>query len=318
MSSTHYPSRRGLFAALLTLMLVLASMLSTVTPTLAGAASWTIEREGDAGPNVKTIQHLLRQRGSTIVADGDFGPATKSAVISFQSANGLVADGIVGPNTWSKLVVTVDVGSSGEAVRGLQVQLNKNGYTSIAVDGVYGTATGNAVTDFKTKHFLTGGTTVGPTTWEHLVGSASSGGTGGYSLPLAKSALPRSEYDDPHHDYPAIDLPVPTGTPVYATRGGTATRLSGSSCGNGYSVAGNDGATYTYCHLNSFVAANGTVNTGQLLGYSGNTGRSTGPHLHFAIKYGGVSRCPQNMLLAIYDGTAVPSPSSLPTSGCTY
>jgi peptidoglycan hydrolase-like protein with peptidoglycan-binding domain len=318
MSSTHYPSRRGLFVALLTLMLVLASMLSTVTPTLAGTASWTIEREGDAGPNVKTIQYLLRQRGSTIVADGDFGPATKSAVVSFQSANGLVADGIVGPNTWSKLVVTVDVGSSGEAVRGLQVQLNKNGYSSIVVDGVYGTATGNAVTDFKTKHALTGGTTVGPTTWEHLVGSASSGGTGGYSLPLSKSALPRSEYDDPHHDYPAIDLPVGTGTPVYATRGGTATRLSGSSCGNGYSVAGNDGATYTYCHLNSFVAASGTVNTGQLLGYSGNSGNSTGPHLHFAIKYGGVSRCPQNMLLAIYDGTAVPSPSSLPTSGCTY
>jgi len=135
---------------------------------------------------------------------------------------------------------------------------------------------------------------------------------------VAKSALPRSEYDDPHHDYPAIDLPVGTGTPVYATRGGTATRLSGSSCGNGYSVAGNDGATYTYCHFSSFSAANGTVNTGQLLGYSGNTGNSSGPHLHFAIKYGGVSRCPQNMLLAIYDGTTVPSPSSLPTSGCSY
>ncbi|HEY0605725.1 MAG TPA: peptidoglycan-binding protein [Herpetosiphonaceae bacterium] len=318
MIQSYRSSRRGLFAALLTLMFVLASMLGTSTPTSAHTTTWTIEREGDAGPNVKTIQHLLRQRGSTIVADGDFGPATKSAVISFQSANGLVADGIVGPNTWSKLVVTVDVGSSGEAVRGLQVQLNKNGYTSIVVDGAYGSATSNAVTDFKSKHALTGGTTVGPTTWEHLVGSSSTGGTGGYSLPIAKSVLPRSEYDDPHHDYPAIDLPVSTGTAVYATRGGTATRLSGSSCGNGYSVAGNDGATYTYCHLNSFVAANGTVNTGQLLGYSGNTGNSTGPHLHFAIKYGGVSRCPQNMLLAIYDGTTVPSPSSLPTSGCTY
>ncbi|MFC7109763.1 hypothetical protein ACFQQB_60875 [Nonomuraea rubra] len=38
-------------------------------------------------------------------------------------------------------------------------------------------------------------------------------GTPSFSLPLPRTALPRSEYDDPHHDYPAIDLPVGTGTP---------------------------------------------------------------------------------------------------------
>ena len=316
MTASFHSSRR-LVSILMSLMVILGLALGTATPTSAGAASWTIESEGDAGPNVKAVQYLLRQRGYSLTADGDFGPITKSKVIEFQRANGLAADGVVGPNTWGKLILTVRQGSSGEAVRGVQTLLVKNG-RNVAVDGIFGSGTHSAVVNFQSAHGLTADGIVGPITWEHLVGSASSGGTGGYALPLPKSALPRSEYDDPHHDYPAIDLPVPTGTPVYATRGGNATRLSGSSCGNGYSVAGNDGATYVYCHLNSFVAGNTTVNTGQLLGYSGNTGNSTGPHLHFGIKYGGVSRCPQRLLLAIYDGVAVPHPSTLPTTGCYY
>jgi peptidoglycan hydrolase-like protein with peptidoglycan-binding domain len=315
----HSPRRR--FASIvLTLMLVLGAALSNATPA-AALAAWTNESEGDIGPNVKTLQYLLRQRGYSLDADGDFGPITKSKVVAFQQANGLTADGIVGPNTWSKLIMTVREGSNGDAVRAVQTLLVKNG-RSVAVDGAFGPGTKSAVINFQSAHGLTADGIVGPQTWQQLEGSGNGGGGGGgggYALPLAKSALPRSEYDDPHHDYPAIDLPVPTGTRVYATRGGTATRVSGSSCGYGYVVSGSDGATYTYCHLSSFSAGNGsTVSAGQLLGYSGNTGNSTGPHLHFAIKYGGVSRCPQRMLLAIYDGTTVPSPGSLPTTGCYY
>ncbi len=318
MTAPFHSSRRGFASIVLSLAFILSLVLGTATPTSAGAATWTYESEGDIGPNVKAVQYLLRQRGYSLAADGDFGPITKSAVVNFQQANGLAADGIVGPNTWGKLIVTVREGSTGEAVKGVQTLLVKNG-RSVAVDGIFGSGTKSAVVNFQSAHGLTADGIVGPITWEHLVGSGNgSSGTGGYSLPVPRSALPRSEYDDPHHDYPAIDLPVPTGTPVYATRGGNATRVSGSSCGYGYSVAGSDGATYTYCHLNSFVAGNTSVSTGQLLGYSGNTGNSTGPHLHFAIKYGGVSRCPQKLLLAIYDGVAVPHPSTLPTTGCYY
>lgn len=312
-------SRHRLFTTALTLLFVLAATLSSATPA-AALAAWTVESEGDIGPNVKAAQFLLRQRGHNILADGDFGPQTKSAVVSFQQANGLAADGAVGPNTWSKLIVTVREGSNGEAVKAVQTLLVKNG-RSVSVDGAFGPGTKSAVISFQSAHGLAADGVVGPNTWQQLEGSGNGGGGGGttgYSLPLAKSVLPRSEYDDPHHDYPAIDLPVGTGTRVYAVRSGTATRVSGSSCGNGYTVAGNDGATYTYCHLSSFSAGNGAVSAGQLLGLSGNTGNSTGPHLHFAIKYGGVSRCPQRMLLAIYDGTSVPSASSLPTSGCSY
>jgi hypothetical protein len=59
---------------------------------------------GDRGPEVKRLQQLLATRtGTRIVADGDFGPATRAAVIAFQAANGLVPDGAVGKKTWAAL-----------------------------------------------------------------------------------------------------------------------------------------------------------------------------------------------------------------------
>ena len=150
------------------------------------------------------------------------------------------------------------------------------------------------------------------------VTSTSGGGTT-YSLPVPKSALPRSEYDDPHHDYPAIDLPVPTGTPAYAVRAGTVTRINDSSCGMGINLTGTDGAVYTYCHLSAWSVASGaTVTAGQRIGSTGNTGNSTGPHLHFGIRTGSTRRCPQPFLLAIYDGVTPPAATSLPTTGCYY
>ncbi|HYF63717.1 MAG TPA: peptidoglycan-binding protein [Herpetosiphonaceae bacterium] len=297
--------------------LVCATLLSGTRPA-AALANWPLVKIGQNGPNVTAVQYLLRHRGYTLTVDGAFGSGTESVVKQFQSANGLTADGVVGANTWAKLVVTLDPGANNNAVRALQTQLAKHGY-SIAVDGAWGAATTGAVNDFKADHYLGGGSTVGATTWQELTGAGNGGASGGYSLPVARSLLPRGEYDDPHHDYPAIDLPVSSGTPIYAVSGGTATRINDSSCGLGYSVAGNDGASYAYCHFSGYAAAgNATVSAGQLLGYSGNTGNSTGPHLHLGIKYGGLRRCPQTLLLAIYDGVAVPAPSTLPTSGCSY
>lgn len=55
-------------------------------------------RMGDKGEAVKKLQLLLK-----IAADGDFGPATKAAVIKFQKAKSLYADGIVGKNSWAAL-----------------------------------------------------------------------------------------------------------------------------------------------------------------------------------------------------------------------
>ena len=60
---------------------------------------------GSQGADVMKIQQALQLAGfSPGPIDGVFGPRTKTAVQSFQSAHGLAIDGIVGPNTWSKLL----------------------------------------------------------------------------------------------------------------------------------------------------------------------------------------------------------------------
>jgi len=142
-----------------------------------------------------------------------------------------------------------------------------------------------------------------------------------YALPVARSSLARAAYARPHHDYPAVDLPVPLGTPVHVIRGGTVTSAGPSGrCGLGVVVQATDGGRYVYCHLSRIdVAAGAVVTTGSVLGLSGNTGRSTGPHLHVGLSslIGGV-RCPQALLLAVYDGSTVPAPPALATSGCSY
>jgi hypothetical protein len=60
---------------------------------------------GKTGPEVRAAQKLLKDKfGYAINVDGIFGPDTKNAVKDFQTANGLVSDGIVGPLTWKKLI----------------------------------------------------------------------------------------------------------------------------------------------------------------------------------------------------------------------
>ena len=62
---------------------------------------------GSKGDKVRVLQELLKGRGydlGTYGVDGDFGAATETAAMSFQAINGLAADGIVGENTWRKLL----------------------------------------------------------------------------------------------------------------------------------------------------------------------------------------------------------------------
>lgn len=87
-----------------------------------------------------------------------------------------------------------------------------------------------------------------------------------------------------------IDMACPTGTPIYATRSGTVTKASYQAGGAGYYVSINhgDGFASIYMHMTRYVVASGqSVSQGQLIGYVGSTGVSTGPHLHFGISYGG-------------------------------
>ena len=87
-----------------------------------------------------------------------------------------------------------------------------------------------------------------------------------------------------------VDMACPQGTPIYATRAGKVTTASYQAGGAGYYVSINhlDGFASIYMHMTHFVVSAGqTVTQGQLIGYVGSTGISTGPHLHFGISYAG-------------------------------
>ena len=87
-----------------------------------------------------------------------------------------------------------------------------------------------------------------------------------------------------------IDLACPQGTPIYATRAGRVTTASYQAGGAGNYVSINhlDGFSSIYMHMTHYVVYPGqNVAQGQLIGYVGSTGISTGPHLHFGISYAG-------------------------------
>lgn len=108
------------------------------------------------------------------------------------------------------------------------------------------------------------------------------------ACPTVAPPLPAGAYTgtpDVHHDYPAVDLAVPEGTPVYAVVGGEV-RYVGGDCGTGVAVTGAD--EWIYCHGSRRTVEEGaTVNPGDQIMESGNTGFSTGPHLHIQERKGG-------------------------------
>jgi hypothetical protein len=161
--------------------------LSVVTPPLydtnprvvATLSPWPLVDKGDREHPVQTLQHLLRARGRFVVVDGIFGPKTDAAVRSFQEQKGLTVDGIVGPRTWLALIVTVEPGSQGEAVRAVQVEfqfrnLSGDPQNGLSVDGIFGPETEAAVRGFQEAlaadiPTVTVDGIVGPVTWQALV-----------------------------------------------------------------------------------------------------------------------------------------------------
>ena len=87
-----------------------------------------------------------------------------------------------------------------------------------------------------------------------------------------------------------VDMAAAQGTPIYAAKSGKVTTASYQAGGAGYYVSINhgDGFSSIYMHMTHFIVSPGQyVTAGQVIGYVGSTGGSTGPHLHFGISYNG-------------------------------
>jgi murein DD-endopeptidase MepM/ murein hydrolase activator NlpD len=124
-----------------------------------------------------------------------------------------------------------------------------------------------------------------------------------YGIPLAIGQVARISqgfhgafsHHDPANEY-AVDFDVPEGTPVYAAREGTVVDVierfergglaEAEDAANVVRILHADGTVAEYAHLKhdgAIVTTGQLVEKGDLIAYSGNTGRTTGPHLHFAV-----------------------------------
>jgi peptidoglycan hydrolase-like protein with peptidoglycan-binding domain len=139
---------------------------------------------GATGADVKRVQRILVMIKLLDFAsiDGSYGAKTEAAVKSFQTGNGLTADGIVGSHTWSAFPAdpntpTLQSGASGSAVTALQQGLLKfdgpgTATDPGAADGQFGPKTKKAVQAYQQQHNLTADGIVGDKTWWVPAGGA--------------------------------------------------------------------------------------------------------------------------------------------------
>lgn len=137
--------------------------------------------------------------------------------------------------------------------------------------------------------------------------ASSSGGasSGSFAFPLAYSTGVTCAYGPRVHPingnksfHYGVDLAAGMNTEIYATKSGTVTGATYGEA-NGYYVTINHGDGYSsiYAHMTNYVVSVGdSVKQGQLIGYVGTTGWSTGPHLHFEILYNGSNVNPMNYI----------------------
>jgi murein DD-endopeptidase MepM/ murein hydrolase activator NlpD len=114
--------------------------------------------------------------------------------------------------------------------------------------------------------------------------------------------------------HPGVDLEAPTGTPVRAAADGV---VRGAEWSGGYGravVVDHGGAVQTlYGHLSRFsVIAGQPVRRGEVIGYSGSTGRASGAHLHYEVRVGGTAVNPYHYLASASRTVAAAKTSTLP------
>ncbi len=172
------------------MMFVVAAFVMMATPALASAelGDRTLSK-GDRGSDVVELQNYLLTKGvfPYHTATGYYGEITKNAVKEFQESRNLKVDGIAGPNTNSKIKV-LRYGDIGKQVIHIQSQLEKTGYHTSGLDGVYGSGTKSSVKSFQKAKGLTVDGIAGPSTRSALDQAASKSTAAGKELTVESTA----------------------------------------------------------------------------------------------------------------------------------
>lgn len=116
----------------------------------------------------------------------------------------------------------------------------------------------------------------------------------GYMVPIVYSYISRGIIPGVHT---GIDFVAPTGTPIWAAADGVVTTSDASGYNGGWGktivITHQTNVTTRYAHMSKLIVKEGDqVKRGQIIGYSGSTGRSTGPHLHFELRINGKTKNP--------------------------
>lgn len=183
---------------------------------------------------------------SYIAVDGSFGPGSKTATIAFQKAAGLSADGSFGPSTIKKM-------------------------KSILNDGKNNSLVSTSNTNKNAKYNLCWPVSSSVAKYKNVTSSL-----GNRNDPISGEKA----------SHKGIDIGIPTGSSVLATYGGVVKFVGSNSARGKYVVIYHDDIDLTsvYQHLSSYsVKVGQKVSKGQIIAKSGNTGKSTGPHLHFEL-----------------------------------
>lgn len=234
-------------------------------------------QSGDSGSKVTQLQNALKLLGFyTGGVDGKFGSGTRAAVIQFQRANGLTADGLAGTKTQQLLYSQVNSGISGDNsssssssssssasgftrtlrkgytgtdVISVQQKLKDLGFYTGSVDGVYGTGSMAAVKAFQRQNGLTADGLVGSRTHAVLM-SATSGST-------SNSGSGNSSYDS------SSDQTYAEGTLSYGSIGSEVKKMQQALKALGYNVSadGSYGAL-TQMAVTQFQKRNGLTADG--------------------------------------------------------
>jgi murein DD-endopeptidase MepM/ murein hydrolase activator NlpD len=225
--------------------------------------------------------------------DGILGPGTATALRTFQRREGLLADGIPGPQTRRALgglgrhrygSRTMHLGHRGWDVAALQYALSAHGFPCGPLDGTFGSHVQAALLRFQRFAGLSQVGFVGPGTRAAL------------RRPPVRPPLPVARpINAPIGDvygargatwHPGIDYPAMSGTAVVSARAGvvTAAGFAADGYGNRVVISHGLGEQTLYAHLSAVLVRPGTsVGSGTLIGRVGSTGFSTGPHLHFEV-----------------------------------